>query len=46
MQPGYHVHPHLTVLIKGKPFQFNQDVGRYYDHDCLFWLHKHQDEMA
>jgi len=44
MQPGYHVHPHLTVLIKGKPFQFSQDVGHYYDHDCLFWMHKHQDE--
>jgi len=44
MQPGYHVHPHLTVLIKGKPFQFSQDVGHYYDHDCLFWVHKHQDE--
>ncbi len=44
MQPGYHVHPHLTVLIKGKQFQFSTDTGHYYDHDCLFWVHKHQDE--
>ncbi len=44
MTVGYHVHPHITVLIKGKPFQFSQDVGHYYDHDCLFWMHKHQDE--
>lgn len=44
MTVGYHVHQHLTVLIKGKQFQFSPDVGHYYDHDCLFWVHKHTDE--
>jgi hypothetical protein len=38
---GYHVHAHLAVYVKGKPFTIGSDSGHYYAKDCLYWLHAH-----
>jgi hypothetical protein len=39
--PGYHVHAHVTVLVDGKPQLFDRYSGLNYNHDCLYWLHVH-----
>src|SRR5947209_11234275 len=40
-QITYHVHAHVTVLVKGKSQLFDRYSGLNYDHDCLYWLHVH-----
>lgn len=41
---AYHVHAHVTVLVNGRPWQFNSDDGHLYSGDCDYWLHRHPDE--
>jgi hypothetical protein len=39
--PTYHVHAHLTVMNHGKNDLIPLYSGLNYNHDCLYWLHVH-----
>lgn len=40
-QITYHVHAHVTLLVAGKQQSFDRYAGLNYGHDCLYWLHVH-----
>ena len=40
-QITYHVHAHLAVLVDGKQKLLDRYAGLNYAHDCLYWLHAH-----
>jgi hypothetical protein len=40
-QITYHVHAHLTVMNHGKNDLIPLYSGLNYNHDCLYWLHVH-----
>ena len=40
---GYHTHAHLDIYRAGKLVKLSTDTGHFYAHDCLYWLHAHQD---
>lgn len=37
----YHVHAHLTILDAGKQIIIPANTGISYAHECLYWLHTH-----
>jgi hypothetical protein len=39
--PTYHVHVHLTVMNHGKLLRVPLYSGLNYNHDCLYWMHVH-----
>lgn len=39
---SYHVHAHLTILVKGKPVGMPRGIGAG-STNCLYWLHTHDD---
>jgi hypothetical protein len=38
---SYHVHAHLTIVVKGRLLYPPGGVGIHYEHLCLYWLHTH-----
>jgi hypothetical protein len=39
----FHIHAHIAIYVKGKQQTISPDFGHWYDKDCLFWTHAHQD---
>jgi hypothetical protein len=39
----FHVHPHLDIIVDGKPFIMPSQIGIDPDGRCLYWLHTHDD---
>ncbi len=38
-----HIHAHIAIYVKGKLQPISSNFGHDYNHDCLFWMHAHQD---
>lgn len=37
----FHIHQHLTILVRGRPLAIPFDIGRPVVNPCLYWLHTH-----
>jgi hypothetical protein len=37
----YHIHAHISLIRAGKSQTITTDAGHYYNQDCLYWLHAH-----
>lgn len=40
----FHIHQHVTILVRGKPVAIPSDIGRPLATSCLYWLHTHSDD--